>query len=154
MVVVLIVSVTVFVMVILVLRSCNGSAFTAKTRYVNIDTHKLILIVLCILDSADRQLMYRLLLITLQKSPASQRQPVCKWLHTHCMLSYLCPVIIISWHRDLDNLKTTRNEAYNVVQRGTCSSRMEETEYETPPQAPPRPMSSQPTTAAGDYELV
>ena len=58
-----------------------------------------------------------------------------------------------SQHRDPDKLQTTSNEAYNVVRGRACSGRVEEVVYETP-KFLPLPTSSQPATAAGDYEFI
>ena len=61
-------------------------------------------------------------------------------------------------HSNPDKFRTTSNEAYNVVGRRAGSGRVGESQYETP-QVPPGPTpssssSSQPATAAADYEPV
>ena len=59
-------------------------------------------------------------------------------------------------HSDPDKFQTTSNEAYNVVGGRAGSGRVGESQYETP-QIPPGPTpssSSQPATAATDYEAV
>ena len=61
-------------------------------------------------------------------------------------------------HSDLDKFQTTSNEAYNVVGGRAVIGRVGESQYETP-QVPPGPTpssssSSQPATAAADYETV
>ena len=62
-------------------------------------------------------------------------------------------------HSDPDKFQTTSNEAYNVVGGRADSGRVGESQYETP-QVPPgltpssSSSSSQPATAAADYEPV
>ena len=109
------------------MRTCTYVPLIASIRFV-----------LC----AGKQLIFKLLL--------SRVFP-----HTHTLslsLSLFLP-LDASQHRDPDKLQTTSNEAYNVVRGRAGSGRVQEVVYETP-QFLPLPTSSQPVTAAGDYEFI
>ena len=54
-------------------------------------------------------------------------------------------MLLMLQHRDVE--KTTKNEAYNIMRRGSGSSRVEESIYETPYALPSHLTSFQPATA-------
>ena len=147
--IVVILAVTVTVIVILVFRCCSESRPSAKSGHVNTHTYILhahmfhtqyLCCYLCreVTDSQTRFLSY---------------SHTHAHMHTHTHSLSLSLSLNKSQPRDPDKLQTTSNEAYNVVRERAGSGRVEEVVYETP-QFLPLPTSSQPATAAGDYELI
>ena len=70
----------------------------------------------------------------------------------HTVFSYISLT-----HSDPEKFQTNSNEAYNVVGGRAGSGRVGESQYETPQVPPgltPSSSSSQPVTAAADYEPV
>ena len=109
--------------------------------------------VILLTSCTGKQLMFQLLLTKLWNSPSFQRLSMSKPLQLiHTVFS-----AISLTHSDPDKFQTTSNEAYNVVRGRAGSGRVGESQYETP-QVPPGPTpsssSSQPATAAADYEPV